>query len=594
MTAQIHAILDTLPFDVRFRPLLDLRSHALLGHEAIVRGPADQGLHTLVALRRAAAAAGLAVELEYALAREVLDRAGAVELPRRLYMGLAPALLGDGPACAGPLAARCRGAGLEPSAIIWKFDAAGLGGTQDAYVDALSALRAQGFGLAIAGLGCGGGDLRLWAELRPDYVEVADYFSGGVESDRVKLEFVRALVDLGRAVGTRVVACEVHDAEQCRELADLGVDAACGPFFGDPTVRPGDAADALTLLELQRAPDPVLTAQQLIAPAPSVEPDLLIRDFVRIVYDQAHRDAFPVVAASGAPVGMIWRNAFLLLYSKPLHPEILGKKPVSTIMDTAPLVIDARLRLEQVSRLVTRKSRAHLTDQFIITRGGVYAGIGHTIDLLHQITKQQITQATHSNPLTALPGNVPINENINRLLGEDIPFVVAYVDLDYFKPYNDAYGYARGDQMLLHVAEILRDAVSPRTDFVGHLGGDDFVMILRSPDWAERLRRLVGEFERSVGSFYSAEHRRAGGIETADRYGERRRFGFLTLSVAIIDTSNERFDSADHLAERLQRVKAKAKSVPGNCLLYASGTTTCDLIAGKAHPDADGLMVANL
>ena len=198
------------------------------------------------------------------------------------------------------------------------------------------------------------------------------------------------------------------------------------------------------------------------------------------------------------------------------------------------------------------------------------------------------------NPLTSLPGNVPINDTINRLLAEDVVFVVAYVDLDYFKPFNDAYGYARGDQLLLHVAELLRENISPRTDFVGHLGGDDFVMILRSPDWAERLRRVVSEFARGVAGFYSAEHRRTGGIETADRYGELRRFGFLTMSVAILDTGAERFVSAGEMAERLQAVKARAKAVPGNCLLYSTPQGVLELLSQTALPGADGMMVANL
>ena len=573
----MEAIIAARQFDIRFRPVVDLRSHVLLAHEAIAHGPPAHALHAARELRLAAHAAGCGAALEYALVHCVLERVATQGMCRKLFVPLAPSLLSSDPFAPQRLVALCRDASIEPQAIVYKLDAGELGPCLAGAHRALEQLRAAGFGLA-----------------RPEYVELDSYFSTGLQDDLVRLEFTRALVDLGRAVGSRVIATGVHSPEQCRELADLGVDAAAGEFFGEPTPKPGDPAEAIALLELMRQPDAVLTAQQLVVEVSTVDPDLLVRDFVRIVYDQAHRDAFPVVGSDGVPVGMIWRNAFLLLYSKPLHPEILSKKPVSAIMDTAPLIIDARLRLEQVSRLVTRKSRVHLTDQFIITRGGVFAGIGQTIDLLHHITKQQITQATHSNPLTSLPGNVPINDTINRLLAEDVVFVVAYVDLDYFKPFNDAYGYARGDQLLLHVAELLRENISPRTDFVGHLGGDDFVMILRSPDWAERLRRVVSEFARGVAGFYSAEHRRTGGIETADRYGELRRFGFLTMSVAILDTGAERFVSAGEMAERLQAVKARAKAVPGNCLLYSTPQGVLELLSQTALPGADGMMVANL
>ena len=182
---------------------------------------------------------------------------------------------------------------------------------------------------------------------------------------------------------------------------------------------------------------------------------------------------------------------------------------------------------------------------------------------------------------------------IRTVEGADVQMLIASADLDYFKTINDTLGHNLGDELLRQVATRLRESVAPG-DSVAHLGGDDFVMILRSPDWAERLRRVVSEFARGVAGFYSAEHRRTGGIETADRYGELRRFGFLTMSVAILDTGAERFVSAGEMAERLQAVKARAKAVPGNCLLYSTPQGVLELLSQTALPGADGMMVANL
>ena len=136
-----------------------------------------------------------------------------------------------------------------------------------------------------------------------------------------------------------------------------------------------------------------------------------------------------------------------------------------------------------------------------------------------EVSTPTIEFPPYVNPLTGLPGNGPINDETERLLRSGARFVVAHVDLDDFKPFNDAYGYAHGDQVLLHVAQLLREAGAPRSDFIGHLGGDDFVLLLRSPDWQNRLRWAVTEFARSVAGFYSPEHRRAGFLETTDRYG---------------------------------------------------------------------------
>ena len=97
--------------------------------------------------------------------------------------------------------------------------------------------------------------------------------------------------------------------------------------------------------------------------------------------------------------------------------------------------------------------------------------------------------ARYANPLTLLPGNVPIQEHIERLLQSQRPFAVAYCDLDHFKPYNDVYGYKRGDQVIQRLGRILVECAAPEVDFVGHIGGDDFIVVFENADWPERCAR---------------------------------------------------------------------------------------------------------
>src|SRR5690606_20413911 len=112
-----------------------------------------------------------------------------------------------------------------------------------------------------------------------------------------------------------------------------------------------------------------------------------------------------------------------------------------------------------------------LSQDFIITRDGRFYGIGKTSTLLRRITEQQIRNARYANPLTLLPGNVPIHELLEELLARDEPFHVAYCDLDHFKPYNDCYGYSRGDEVIVYLAQIIQGEVDAQLDFVGHIGG---------------------------------------------------------------------------------------------------------------------------
>ena len=207
-----------------------------------------------------------------------------------------------------------------------------------------------------------------------------------------------------------------------------------------------------------------------------------------------------------------------MLISRPLHPEIYNRKPVTAVMDATAVQIDGRARLEQVSRMVTGQ-QARQQEDFIITRAGEYLGLGRSIDLLRQITAQQIQMAKQANPLTGLPGNREIQAHLSQLVNRRRTFIACHLDLDNFKPFNDTYGYQQGDQVLLHVATTIQRNIRPRMDFVGHIGGDDYVLLLRSRDWSIRLLSILEDLAVTLVNFHSAEHRQAGHIMAHGRDG---------------------------------------------------------------------------
>ncbi|KAJ8134778.1 hypothetical protein OY671_012009, partial [Metschnikowia pulcherrima] len=147
------------------------------------------------------------------------------------------------------------------------------------------------------------------------------------------------------------------------------------------------------------------------------------------------------------PIGMVHRDDLSIFLSRPSHPEVYNRKPVSSVMNRAAVHIDARARLDPVSRPVTARTAGRPRDDFIVTRNGRYSGMGRTIDLSRHITAQQIQAAKQSNPSTGLPGNREIQTHIAQWLACRRSFVACHLDLDHFKAFNDAYGYARGDQV---------------------------------------------------------------------------------------------------------------------------------------------------
>ena len=117
----------------------------------------------------------------------------------------------------------------------------------------LQRLREAGCAIAIDDLGAGSSGLRTWSELKPDYVKIDRYFVSGIDSDQTKLEFVRSMLDMGRAMGCRVIAEGVETERECRELVDLGIDRLQGNLFGRPDARAdGSAAAARIARPLDR------------------------------------------------------------------------------------------------------------------------------------------------------------------------------------------------------------------------------------------------------------------------------------------------------------------------------------------------------
>ena len=240
----------------------------------------------------------------------------------------------------------------------------------------------------------------------------------------------------------------------------------------------------------------------------------------------------------------------------------------SRLMSEDFLAVERSQSLQQVSRLLTSRARQRIEEDFIITLNGRYLGLGRVIDVLKLITELKIRQARHANPLTLLPGNVPIQQCLSRLLQQGREAVVCYVDIDSFKPFNDLYGYARGDEVLLCLAQCLGERVDPTRDFVGHIGGDDFMLVLGTQDWRERLNHLLEDFQGQCRRFYNREHLDAGCFVAHNRQGRREEYPLLSLSIGVVHVKSgagQRLD-ASQLAGLASEAKRHAKNMPGYSL----------------------------
>jgi diguanylate cyclase (GGDEF)-like protein len=170
-------------------------------------------------------------------------------------------------------------------------------------------------------------------------------------------------------------------------------------------------------------------------------------------------------------------------------------------------------------------------------------------------------------PLTKLPGNLAIEREIRRRFDAASRWSLLYADLDHFKSFNDRYGFARGDEAIQLLAAVLSDvtrAYGAAGDFVGHIGGDDFV-VLTVPGADVRIaERAVSMFDRDIRALYDVEDLGRGAIETTDRMGARQEFPIMTVSIAIVSNEERAFSSYQHVGEVAAELKKYAKGIKGS------------------------------
>jgi diguanylate cyclase (GGDEF)-like protein len=180
---------------------------------------------------------------------------------------------------------------------------------------------------------------------------------------------------------------------------------------------------------------------------------------------------------------------------------------------------------------------------------------------------QRTQRDQSSNPLTKLPGNATINRVIEQRLSQESAFL--YADLDNFKAYNDKYGFAQGDKIIIRTAKIISDAIKEfgnPTDFLGHVGGDDFITISIPKKAAKIAKAICKNFDKMILEFYDQQDQERKKIMSHDRKGNMVEYPIMSISIAIITNEYKEFTTVIQLAQIAAELKKHAKSKPGGVL----------------------------
>ncbi|MDX5444705.1 MAG: EAL domain-containing protein [Zoogloeaceae bacterium] len=570
----LAALIDEGRLRFVFQPIADLAGGEVFAYEALMRGPAGSPLESPEVLLRCAAEEGRLLELEIAAALGAIAAFGRLGLPGKLFINLAAPTIEAFAADRGALLFRATvEAGLAPARLMIELTEHERVEHPERLREALTVFSAQDIGLALDDFGDGRSSLRLWAQLKPAIVKLDKFFAREVHRDPRKVDVVRAMLTLAERFGTLLVAEGIETPAELAVLRDLGCRYAQGYLLGRPQAVPdaalpeevGQLLASSKISVLPNAmpdPHPDHTVARLIVEAPTVEAEACNEDVRRVFAKWPALHAVAVVERD-YPIGLIDRRTFLDRYAQPYFNELYGRRACSGLMNACPLRVDRAVPIDSMVRMLAGDDQRYLFEGFIVTDGGRYAGLATGESLVRAVTERRIEAARHANPLTLLPGNIPITEHIRRLLEAGAGFAACYFDLNNFKPYNDLYGYWRGDEMIKLAAQCILEACDHGQDFVGHVGGDDFVVLFQSEDWELRCRRAVHEFAVRARALFDDADLARGGFDSEDRRGFRVFFPLTALSVGAVEVVRGQFRSPEDVASAAAAAKKVAKGEPG-------------------------------
>ena len=172
-----------------------------------------------------------------------------------------------------------------------------------------------------------------------------------------------------------------------------------------------------------------------------------------------------------------------------------------------------------------------------------------------------------TSPLTRLPGGIAIENILKKRIDTETIFAFCLIDLDNFKVFNDKYGYARGNKVIKNTAEILEKAAKKygnEETFIGHIGGDDFVLMTSIESYEKICQFIVDQFDRMVVEMYDPKDVSLGCITQISRTGKKTKFPLMTISIGVVKNDLGKFKHFVQVGEIAAEVKNYAKSQPGS------------------------------
>ena len=569
-------------FTSHFQPIVNLAKREVFAYEALCRTIGVNPFGSVEEIFHQAKLCGMMLEMDMCCRENGIVKSAIQGLPERdclLFLNICPTSLLHPEHIFGATGLLAKQHGLSRHDIVLEITEHDAVSNYQLFKKAVDHYRNEGFRIAIDDFGAGYGGLKMLSVLEPDFVKIDRHFFRDQQKSSINSILIDAIATACHRIGIDVIAEGIETEQDLRVCREIGIDLVQGYLIARPS------ADLFTIDQLAVPVQEALrqSGTQLfdevicVGDISHYARPLSVTDRTLDVLERFNEDpavqCLPVLR-SGQLCGLINRQRFM-------ENHMVGRfgyglslnhyKKVEDILEDDVLDVAHYSTVEDVAKKIHRRKQHLIYDDICVTRSGRYVGTVSVSAILNAVTENSMILAKGANPLTGLPGNDFIQRQIAKMLSQSIHFDVCYIDLDSFKPFNDCHGFAMGDRVIKAVGdcviEVLKKWEIQSIGFVGHIGGDDFIMITRPKNSVVACQELIERFTRLLPRFHSEEECRQGHYFSCDRSGNRQQFGLLALSIGIVSTEIHQISSFAEVSSIASDLKKRAKETPGSVIV---------------------------
>jgi EAL domain-containing protein (putative c-di-GMP-specific phosphodiesterase class I)/GGDEF domain-containing protein len=493
----------------------------------------------------------LSWELEYACrdaAFEAVSRLPENRRQKKFFLNVSPHIFSDERFTSGITMETLRQRNLNPENLVIEITETTSVDDYVRFEEIIKHYVSQGYNVALDDFGAGHSGLVTLVAMTPHYIKFDRALISEINRYPYKEKLLKSIIAFGAGVNISTIAEGIETLEELSTLTRLGVDYGQGFFFARPAPEPREIAPEVleTVISLseekkRRKYSFDMSISDMMGKTLSVPEDYMTCGELDSTFRKNHHLNHVVIVSDDRPVSMVTRQNFYSMLGGRYGYAIFQKKLVDSIAGKDPLCVREDIDLRSLSQQAMGRNYSDLYDPVVVVDAkGIFMGTITMKQVINRAFDMEIQIASCSNPLTMLPGNIMIGRWLEEIICRE-SYSILYCDLDYFKEYNDCYGFSRGDELLKflsrHLAGFIDSIPGAR---LGHIGGDDFIIIHEGPVPADLISQLCCTFDEKRKPYFTPEHWSRGSYPAIDRQGDPVTVPLTCLSIAVLTEKNFR------------------------------------------------------